>query len=99
MAGFDKLTPEAKRAAFAHMGAASKVAKAKKATGLHPNLTKRYSRVETGKDGKLRSAGTISPAEAAVLMFGTKGAQQQIAKYNARHGGKAARKMAAAKTK
>lgn len=99
MSAFDKLTPDAKRAAFAHMGAASKMATAKKATSVHPNLTKRYSRVETGEDGKLRSAGTISPAEAAVLMFGTKGAQQQIAKYNARHGGKAARKMAAGKPK
>lgn len=99
MSVFDKLTPEAKRAAFAHMGAASKVAKAKKAAPIHPNLTKRYSRTETGADGKLRSAGTISPAEAAVLMYGTKGAQQKIASYNARHGGKAARKMAAGKPK
>jgi hypothetical protein len=104
MFSFDKLSRAAQRAAFANMaktGAAKKVAQAAthKPAPIHPNLTKRYSYTATGKDGKIRSLGTISLAEAAVQMFGTKGAQERIAKYNARHGGKAARKMAAAKPK
>ena len=102
MFSFDKLTRAAQRAAFANMSktsAAKKVAQAAthKAAPVHANLTKRYSHTETSKDGKVRSLGTISLAEAAVQMYGTKGAQERIAKYNARHGGRAARKMAAGK--
>lgn len=103
MFDFGKLSRKAQRAAFAHMstsGSAKKVAQAaaKKVTP-HPNLTKRYSHTETSKAGKVRSLGTISLAEAAEQMFGTKGAQERIAKYNARHAkkGSAARKVAAAK--
>lgn len=101
MFDFNKLSRRAQRAAFANMsrtGSAKKVAQAAatKAAPMHPNLTKRYLHTET-KDGKTRVVGTISPAEAAVLMFGPKVAAQKTAAYNARHGGRAARKMAAAK--
>lgn len=95
MSAFDKLDPAARRAAFAHMSAASKVTKAKKSPAAD-RLNRRYTHVESRPDGTIRKVGTISPAEAAVVMFGTKGAQQKIARYNARHGGKAAAKMAAA---
>lgn len=90
MSAFDKLSREAQRAAFAHMStgsAAKKVAKAavtkKPGASKGPDLTKQYQHVGLGSDGNLQSHGTISGADAAAVMFGTKGAQKRIAKAKA----------------
>ncbi len=93
MSVFDKLPGEAKRAAFAHMSAADKAKKAAKSAAKPKTPGGAARKKMTGKSkketvpvinpkpgGGFQRQGSITREQAAVIMFGSKGAAARIAK-------------------